>query len=43
MTDVPHVFPEQINEYVSGCIRVEKKIVELRNAQFTFLFLVLVT
>lgn len=25
MTDAPHVFPEQINEYVSGCIRVEKK------------------
>lgn len=25
MTDAPHVFLEQINEYVSGCIRVEIK------------------
>ena len=38
MTDAPHVFPQHINEYVSGCIRVEKKVVCLRNAQFTFLF-----
>lgn len=39
MTDAPHVFLEQINEYVNDCIRVEKKkIIELRNAQFTFLF-----